>query len=405
MSNRAPLHPLTSPRRTARRVVASVAVVVVAVAVAGCGGGTDGASSSVGDPSVAESTTTAPPTPAELAAEVEARGPWAVGVRTVEVIGARDRVLPVEVWYPVEPDAAAAAEPATYSFPGLEVPTIDAVVGAPPAPGPFPLVVYSHGSGGLRYVSGFLTEHLASHGYVVVAPDHVGNTALDEFTGTDEPQFQVAEDRPADVAAVVTAATSGAVGFEDLSPSVDAERVSVTGHSFGGFTALAAGSANSSGAAFEGLDAIVALAPYSETLPDELLRSVDTPTLLVSGTADITTPVDPNTERPWTLASASPIIRADLRAAGHQSFTDVCTYQELARARTDVAPAIAGAIDTYAEQGCAPDLLPIDRAHQLTRRLVTAFLASQLRGETRFDVLLDPSTGADPDLAVLQARR
>lgn len=51
------------------------------------------------------------------------------------------------------------------------------------APGPFPLVVYSHGNGGLRYVSAFLTEHLASHGFIVVAPDHVGNTAIDSFAG------------------------------------------------------------------------------------------------------------------------------------------------------------------------------------------------------------------------------
>jgi len=383
--------------RTTRILPVILAAAVLAGACGGSGGG-------AGDAAGGATTTTVAPTPAQLAAELEARGPYAVGVRTVEVIGARDRVLPVEVWYPVEPTAAQGATPATYSFPGLEVPTIDAVVGAPPAPGPFPLVVYSHGSGGLRYVSGFLTEHLASHGFVVVAPDHVGNTAIDEFTGTDESQTQVAQDRPADVAAVVEAATSGAVGFEDLTPTIDAEHVAVTGHSFGGFTALAAGSAAGPGEAFEGLDAIVALAPYSETLPDDLLRSVDTPTLLVSGTADVTTPVQPNTERPWALVAARPLVRADLRDAGHQSFTDVCAYQELARTRTDVSPAIAEAIDTYAEQGCAPGLQPIDEAHRLTRRLVTGFLASRLRGDARYDQLLDPAAGADPGLAVLTGR-
>ena len=393
--------PRPADRRTRRRLVPTVvALLAPALLVAACGG-SDG---SGGDQGATGETTTTAPSPAQLAAELEGRGPYAVGVRTLEVIGARDRLLPVEAWYPVDPAAAEGATPATYSFPGLEVPTIDAVVGAPPAPGPFPLVVYSHGSGGLRYVSGFLTEHLASHGFVVVAPDHVGNTAIDEFTGTDESQTQVAQDRPADVAAVVEAATSGAVGFEDLTPTIDAEHVAVTGHSFGGFTALAAGSAAGPGEAFEGLDAIVALAPYSETLPDDLLRSVDTPTLLVSGTADVTTPVQPNTERPWALVAARPLVRADLRDAGHQSFTDVCAYQELARTRTDVSPAIAEAIDTYAEQGCAPGLQPIDEAHRLTRRLVTGFLASRLRGDARYDQLLDPAAGADPGLAVLTGR-
>jgi len=387
------------------------AAALFAAAIASCSasdpgpvadGGTD---DSAGVPGAGDATTTTePPSVAQLAATLEARGPYEVGVRTVEVLGARDRLLPVEVWYPVEPGSAPGATPATYTFPGLEVPTIDAVVGAAPAPGPFPLVVYSHGSGGLRYVSGFLTEHLASHGFVVVAPDHVGNTAIDEFTGTDEPQVQVAQDRPVDVAAVIGAATSGAVGFEDLTPSVDAERIAVTGHSFGGLTALLAGSARGPEEAFTGLDAIVALAPYSETLPENLLSSIDTPTLLVSGTSDVTTPVDPNTDRPATLVAARPLVRADLRAAGHQSFTDVCGYQQLARSRPDVLPALIAAIDNYAEQGCGPDLLPIDRAHQLTRRLVTGFLFSQLQGRSEFDAVLDPATGSDPDLTVLERR-
>ncbi len=381
------------------------------VLVASCSSGTDdvagdGAAAGVDPAPTAESTTTAPTAdPVSLAARVEERGPHAVGVRTVEVTGARGRLLPVEVWYPVEPAAASGAAPATYSFPGLEVPTIDAVVGAPPAPGPFPLVVYSHGSGGLRYVSGFLAEHLASHGFVVVAPDHVGNTAIDEFAGSDEPQAQVAQDRPEDVAAVVRAATSGAVGFEDLTPTIDAGHVAVTGHSFGGFTALVAGSQSGDGEAFAGLDAIVALAPYSETIPDQVLQAVDTPTLLVSGTSDVTTPVDPNTERPASLVAARPLVRADLQGGGHQSFTDVCTYQELARGRPDVAAPLVQAIDAYAVQGCAPDLIPIDEAHRVTRRLVTAFLNSRLLGLSEFDALVDPATAPDPALGVLTVRR
>ncbi len=374
------------------------------VGLAACSRGDASPSGSSGG---VEAATTAPANdpvadPVVLASEVEGRGEYAVGVRTVEVVGARDRLLPVEIWYPVDPAAAAGLTPATYSFPGLEVPTIDAVVGAPPAPGPFPLVVYSHGSGGLRYVSGFLTEHLASHGFVVVAPDHVGNTAIDEFAGSDESQEQVAQDRPEDVAAVVAAATSGALGFEDLTPVIDPEHVAVTGHSFGGFTSLVAGSQAGDGEAFAGLDAVVALAPYSRTIPDAVLQAVETPTLLVSGTSDVTTPIDPNTDRPARLVAGRPLIRADLRAAGHQSFTDVCAYQDLARTRPDVAPPLVQAIDSYAVEGCAPELLAIDEAHRATKRLVTAFLLSQLLGRSEFDVLLAPSDTAPPDPALDQ---
>jgi predicted dienelactone hydrolase len=52
-------------------------------------------------------------------------------------------VLPCELWYPApSPDAAR------------------------------PLVLYSHHSAGHRRAATFLCTHLASHGYVVAAPDH-----------------------------------------------------------------------------------------------------------------------------------------------------------------------------------------------------------------------------------------
>ncbi|MBU6215898.1 MAG: hypothetical protein KGR17_04780, partial [Acidobacteria bacterium] len=178
--------------------------------------------------------------------------------------------------------------------------------------------------------------------------------------------------------------------------------IAVTGHSFGGFTSLVAGSQAGDGEAFAGLDAVVALAPYSRTIPDAVLQAVETPTLLVSGTSDVTTPIDPNTDRPARLVAGRPLIRADLRAAGHQSFTDVCAYQDLARTRPDVAPPLVQAIDSYAVEGCAPELLAIDEAHRATKRLVTAFLLSQLLGRSEFDVLLAPSDTAPPDPALDQ---
>ena len=45
------------------------------------------------------------------------------------------------------------------------------------AQGRFPLVVFSHGYGGLRTQSSFLTAHLASWGFVVAAPDHLTVTS------------------------------------------------------------------------------------------------------------------------------------------------------------------------------------------------------------------------------------
>ena len=43
----------------------------------------------------------------------------------------------------------------------------------------FPVVIFSHGKGGLRQQSTFYTAVLASHGYVVVSPDHEGDTIVE----------------------------------------------------------------------------------------------------------------------------------------------------------------------------------------------------------------------------------
>ena len=64
------------------------------------------------------------------------------------------------------------------------------------ADGPFPLVVYSHGSGGLRFIASDYTEAIASHGYIVAAPDHTGNTALERLSNT-EAEFDVTALEPA----------------------------------------------------------------------------------------------------------------------------------------------------------------------------------------------------------------
>jgi predicted dienelactone hydrolase len=50
-------------------------------------------------------------------------------------------------------------------------------------PGPFPLVVFSHGMGGYTDAFEHLSEHLASHGYVVVHPAHTDSVRLRREAG------------------------------------------------------------------------------------------------------------------------------------------------------------------------------------------------------------------------------
>jgi predicted dienelactone hydrolase len=297
-----------------------------------------------------------------------------------------------DVWYPAE--AGTTGDASVYQFiPGIEFASQTALADvAVSTDGPFPLVVYSHGSGGLRYVASFFTELLASHGFVVAAVDHVGNTAIELVAGGEFDRDQIAYDRVLDVDQVITQLldASAAEGGQ-LSGTIDPERIGITGHSFGGFTAFASvgGYRNDLGSipGDDRIDAVAAMAPASELNSTEELEAVDVPTLLVSGTRDETTPIDPDTEKAWQYVSGRPLWRVDITDAGHQSFTDVCDYQELLPT-LNAPQLLIDAVAEYAAEGCTEELVPIDTAHELINRNTVAFLLAYVAGEEGYEAFL-----------------
>ena len=192
--------------------------------------------------------------------------------------------------------------------------------------------------------------------------------------------------------------TGGLVG------SIDPESIAVTGHSFGGFTSLAVagGYENALGTfvADDRVDAIIPLAPATgdgtRLMSDAGLESIEIPMLVMVGTNDQTTPVDPNVTRIWDLAGSEPLVRVELVDAQHQSFTDVCDYQTFLPTLGDVVPQpVIDTINGQGAEGCSPGDMPIDRAKELTNTFAINFLESVFRGA---ELITDANTVMPDDV-------
>ena len=299
------------------------------------------------------------------APELARLGPYAVGVRTLELSdpaqpdvlafdaakGAplRDRKLGVELWYPAKPRPGAEREiyaaslpseppapPARFTVSGIAVRGASAADRAS-AGRAFPLVIVSHGYSNDPAAMTWLTENLASKGYVVAAIRH------DDPPITDRDKFvQPALRRPLDIA-FVARSLRRSLSDEGL---IDADRIALIGYSMGGYGVLAAGGAAldpssrlakmipgglllpyASGGARQtelmvgGLRAVVAISPAGggtlAAFGGEGLRSVRAPLLLISGDADRTVDYSSGARAFFDQAVNSQRYLLTFKGAGH----------------------------------------------------------------------------------------
>lgn len=161
-----------------------------------------------------------------LAAAAEAAD---VGYDRLDVIAAH-RATPVaaSVWYPAEAWTYRGLIGDNAVFRG-----VPAFVGAAVAKGRFPLVLFSHGSGGNMDNLGWLSSALAAEGVMALGVNHPGST-----TGDSSPRRSV---DLAARAADLSAALDAVLADPAFGPLVDPSRITALGFSLGGATALALG--------------------------------------------------------------------------------------------------------------------------------------------------------------------
>lgn len=109
-----------------------------------------------------------------------------------------------------------------------------------------PIIIISHGLASNRANFAYLGEHLASHGFLAVLPQHPGSDTdqLEAWlSGRVSDGFQVTEfiDRPLDIPFILDELE--ARNATEFNGQLNLQQVGVAGHSFGAYTALAVGGA------------------------------------------------------------------------------------------------------------------------------------------------------------------
>jgi predicted dienelactone hydrolase len=224
------------------------------------------------------------------------------------------RPLPTWVWYPTDAEGTVDA-----TFLGIRNAAVS-------TSGPFPLIMFSHGSCGFPEQSPFYTAHLASHGFIVAAPPHPGNQLGDPNCGGFQAQADSFGNRPADVSFVIDSLL--ALNDEPTSrffQTIDAEHIGMSGHSFGGLTTLRVVALD------DRIDTAVALAPAYHAAnivlvpPSEFEQIIAAriPFMIQGAANDTTTPFPTNQQEPFDMLP-SPRYLLKIFDAGHLVFAQIC---------------------------------------------------------------------------------
>jgi dienelactone hydrolase len=318
--------------------------------------------------------------PSDSAATIDptTEGAWAVGHRAV-LLDDPQRPLTVEVFYPTDAAPHSTAVPDAFlsgdqredyaawlaaADPDCPTATTAMVTEAEQAAGgPWPAVVLSHCHTCTRFSTFTLAARLASHGIVVVAPDHAGNTLFD-----DEPLGLTTETlalRRDDGVRALDALLDGTLGITDL----DGAALGAAGHSFGSVTAGLIAQTDSRITAAMGIAAPM----ENPLLPGVQLAALTVPLMFVVAVEDNSITEAGNVLiRSNYEAAVSRAYKAEVADAGHWSFSDLC-----------------GLVEAF-QPGCGTDerqtdgepfaYLPAGQGRDIAATLAAAFFLQELSG-------------------------
>jgi dienelactone hydrolase len=278
-------------------------------------------------PLTAAPTTGAAPAATPPAPRPEARSSFSVATtRRTFVDTDRSRTLLTTIYYP-------SPRPTPSMRPLGTMPT-EASADAPPAAGPFPLVLMVHGYRLPGDGYDRLMKTVASAGYVVAAAEHPHTTGH----GGDGQRSDLTN-QPADLTFVADQVVAlGSTVGAPTPPIRDPQRIAVVGHSDGGLTATAFGY----GQRFRDprVVAVASLTGGVALFPGPFFAGADLPALLaVHARDDHTNPYSASASLFRSVPSGRPAFLLTLDAGDH-----IDPYM-FATGRVDVGDAIAAFLD------------------------------------------------------------
>jgi predicted dienelactone hydrolase len=252
-------------------------------------------------------------------------------VRTAAVTIETGKTIPVEVWYPAPLGSDAGKTAATYNllsyFPASEAAKVPASANKLQAcdcfrdlpidatHGPYPAVIFIHGTGSFRTASLSTMTTWASRGFIAVAADHPGLFLSDVLSGGDCPSTGVAQDLGRDVDAEIAALTNQTGDMAFLGSSVDMTRIGMSGHSQGASNAASFGSKPN-----VQVDMPLADLGGQVVASTSILKSI----LVMGGTSDSV--VSYSSDMSAYSGSSAPIKRlVGITNADHLDVTDLCS--------------------------------------------------------------------------------
>ncbi len=268
--------------------------------------------------------------------------------------------------------------------------------------GPFPLLIFSHGNAGLAEQNYFMTEHFASHGWIVASVEHTNNSISDTDGSIN---FRSAIDRPQDMSALLDWLEELPAGH--ILKDTMTDDVVMSGHSFGGLTTLANAGATfpvedleaacqnmeidrricelfngdqdvqalfAAGFLDDRIKVAIPQAPASGQVYQDGTSAITMPTLMFTGGKDRSLPNAEDGDVLWDAMVGEQHMRVDVLRGGHFTFSNMC----------DILPGI----ELTVTDGCSDEFIDPPLAYDLINHYSMAFAYHHLYGDDSYDALL-----------------